>query len=181
MQNEKSISFFLYCLGHLRVKMNHQSLPINEKGTYILLLRMENAVTIRIGRKGVFLFPKGFYAYVGSAMGPGGIGARVNHHLTTSKKPHWHMDYLKSSARIFEVWWGESEKPCEHDWAAAIGKIPASVIPFRGFGSTDCRCPTHLYYFRKKPRFKEFQKIFGPKIKPEHRMEVNKSGKGEGP
>ena len=161
--------------------MNLQKRPTKEKGVYILILRMEKSETICIGKAGIFHFQKGFYAYVGSAMGPGGIRARVHHHLFSSAKPHWHMDYLKQKARIVEVWWAETKKKCEHDWATTIKKIPDSMLPAMGFGSTDCQCPTHLHYFRKKPRLQEFQKRFKSNLKPEFLMKVRKPAKGESP
>ena len=49
-----------------------------ERGTYILISHLESMVRLDIGRMGRFDFVPGFYAYVGSAFGPGGLrGARA--------------------------------------------------------------------------------------------------------
>jgi hypothetical protein len=42
-------------------------------GTYVLLLRNSRMKGIRIGKLGVLLFGKGFYAYFGAMFGPGGL------------------------------------------------------------------------------------------------------------
>ena len=43
-----------------------------------------------------FEIRKGYYVYVGSAMGSGGVAARLKHHSKISKKLHWHLEYLQS-------------------------------------------------------------------------------------
>ena len=50
-------------------------------GTYALLLRLDAAVQLAVGRLGDFTFPEGDYVYVGSARGPGGLRARVRRHI----------------------------------------------------------------------------------------------------
>lgn len=40
---------------------------------------------IRIGKLGVLLFGKGFYAYFGSMFGPGGLKSRIRRHLRKKK------------------------------------------------------------------------------------------------
>jgi Uri superfamily endonuclease len=42
-------------------------------GTYVLLLKNSQMKRIRVGKLGVLLFGKGFYAYFGSMFGPGGL------------------------------------------------------------------------------------------------------------
>ena len=49
---------------------------------------------IDIGSLGRFDILPGFYAYVGSAFGAGGLRARIGHHLESTAWPHWHIDYL---------------------------------------------------------------------------------------
>jgi len=65
-----------------------------EKGTYILIARVLQMKRLSIGRLGKFDLVPGFYAYVGSAFGFGGLRARIGHHLESTAEPHWHIDYL---------------------------------------------------------------------------------------
>ena len=52
------------------------------------------ALEILVGRLGALPVEPGFYVYVGSAFGPGGLERRVGRHATTEKKHRWHIDYL---------------------------------------------------------------------------------------
>ena len=61
-------------------------------GTYVLLIELATAATIQVGRLGMLAFAKGYYAYVGSALG--GLEQRIDRHLRTEKKLFWHIDYL---------------------------------------------------------------------------------------
>ncbi|MFZ5571809.1 MAG: GIY-YIG nuclease family protein [Thermodesulfobacteriota bacterium] len=123
---------------------------VHSKGTYILILQLENDQRIRIGRLGRFEFQKGWYAYVGSAFGPGGLTARIGHHLKKAVKPHWHIDYLRKSTEIREVWVCEQER-WEHTIAGLLLKLEGASVPAPGFGSSDCRCQSHLVHFREYP------------------------------
>jgi len=62
--------------------------PIDDRrpGTYALVLRLARATTIHVGALGAVDFAPGWYVYVGSALGPGGLAARVNRHLSRSKR-----------------------------------------------------------------------------------------------
>src|SRR5512139_3339944 len=57
-----------------------------DKGTYILLVSLRQAKRLEIGRLGAFDLVPGFYAYVGSAHGSGGLRARIQHHLAMSSR-----------------------------------------------------------------------------------------------
>jgi Domain of unknown function DUF123 len=65
-------------------------------GTYVLVLSSRSTDLIQIGRLGALQLQSGFYVYVGSALGPGGVRARLAHHLKLSRRPHWHIDYLRA-------------------------------------------------------------------------------------
>ena len=115
-------------------------------GTYALLLQLDKPASIRVGRLCRFKFPRGWYLYVGSARGAGGLRARVRHHWQSTTRLHWHIDFLRRVARPVQVRWqvGATRRECE--WAAAIGAQPeARMVAFK-FGASDCNCPTHLYY-----------------------------------
>jgi Uri superfamily endonuclease len=120
---------------------------MRNKGTYIVLLESDTDKCITIGRHGALRLEKGIYAYVGSAFGPGGVPARIKHHRKLSTKPHWHMDYLRIHVQYIKSFYVISEQRCEHEWAQHLGSYDSASIPMKGFGSSDCNCQTHLFYF----------------------------------
>jgi Uri superfamily endonuclease len=91
--------------------------PPEEKGAYILIVALAQMKRMEIGRLGKFDVIPGFYAYVGSAWGPGGLRARIAHHLESSAAPHWHIDYLLRFATPVEAWFAISDRRLEQDWA----------------------------------------------------------------
>ena len=128
-------------------------------GTYALLLSLFKPAHIRVGALGRYVLRPGYYVYVGSAMGPGGLRGRVGHHLKLSLKPHWHIDYLRQHAEIEQIWYTYSTRR-EHEWAAAFQSLPGSSIPIPGFGSSDCHCQAHLIYFERVPELEVFYRSF---------------------
>lgn len=93
----------------------------------------------------------GFYVYVGSAFGPGGVKARVSHHLTITPRPRWHIDFLRASSAVDEVWITYDPNRREHQWADVLQRTSGATIPLAGFGSSDCDCKSHLFYFHDRP------------------------------
>jgi Uri superfamily endonuclease len=110
--------------------------------TYILALRSSSSHTVHIGCLGTLRVRPGYYLYIGSAFGPGGLRARIQHHARRAARPHWHIDYLRRYARLESVWYCCAAR-CEHEWAATIAGMPGAAIVLRGFGSSDCRCETN--------------------------------------
>jgi Uri superfamily endonuclease len=128
----------------------------SNKGTYILILRLSKPAHLTIGKLGVFDFPAGYYAYVGSAFGSGGLQGRLKHHLAPAKKPHWHIDYLRQAGTVCEVWYIASGTHHEHQWADALHSLPDASIPAPRFGASDCKCEAHLSYLPDKPSVDAF-------------------------
>jgi Uri superfamily endonuclease len=120
-------------------------------------LRCATAQTIVVGRLGRFDAQPGFYVYVGSAFGAGGLAARLGHHLGPARTLHWHIDYLRQAASIDEVWYACQDQRREHSWAQAMAAMPGAAIPLPGFGASDCTCPAHLFRFASAPSFSSFQ------------------------
>lgn len=120
--------------------------PTLYKGTYILVLQMKKGATITIGKLGEFPFRKGTYVYVGSAFGPGGLSARLKHHLAVSLKPHWHLDYLRPFVTVTDIKISLENERLEHVWAEHLSTFPGMTVPIPGFGSSDCRCLSHLFH-----------------------------------
>jgi Uri superfamily endonuclease len=101
--------------------------------------------TYCIGALGSYqLFP-GLYIYVGSAWGPGGLAARVKRHLLGSAHMRWHIDYLRQFTNPTAIWLAPGWH-LECVWAQALSHLPHASIPILGFGASDCRCATHLFY-----------------------------------
>ena len=40
----------------------------------------------------------------------------------------------------------------------------AATVPLNGFGSSDCQCATHLFYFKRKPVKVELEKMLNNKL-----------------
>ena len=116
------------------------------RGTYALLVHIRSATTVQVGRLGTVHLRPGYYVYVGSASGPGGLSGRVNRHLRPAeeKRSHWHIDALTALGVIEEVWWVESGKRQECAWASVLTK--AGKLAVAGFGASDCCCPGHLVW-----------------------------------
>ncbi len=119
-------------------------------GTYILILHLPLKQSIGVGRLGEFDFPAGHYLYVGSALGPGGLAARLGRHRklagNSNKRLHWHVDFLREQAQLLEVWYRQQPQRLEHKWANAIGRLADTIVLVPGFGSSDCNCSSHLYH-----------------------------------
>jgi len=123
-------------------------------GTYALLLINQKTGPLRIGRLGTLELHRGFYIYVGSAFGPGGLAARLQHHRRIARRPHWHFDYLRAVCDLVEVWYTTDTVRREHLWANAVAQWLGVCVPMREFGSSDCECPTHLFWFRNLPKIR---------------------------
>jgi Uri superfamily endonuclease len=122
-----------------------ESIPSNP-GTYLLQLSLVHPATVEIGKLGCFKFHKGCYYYVGSAFGPGGLRARLKHHLRGASRLHWHVDYLRKQADIQAIWLSQDTHHLEHQWATTIENLIQGPVFVMGFGASDCACKTHLFY-----------------------------------
>lgn len=151
---------------------DHAKEPDARFGTYIMILHSERPTVRRIGRLGTFWLPAGYYLYVGSACGGGGVAARTTRHGHSDACRMWNLDHLKAIARPVELWWThhckDKEKKLECPWALALAQLPDYCCPAPGFGSNDCKsCPAHLYHSLKRPSCKEFAAVIGQQF-PEH-------------
>ena len=122
-----------------------------KKGTYVLVFNLESDCRLTVGKLGRFAFPAGWYAYVGSAFGPGGLAARLGHHLHIARHPHWHMDYLRSHGRIAEIWYGHGPAFDEHRWTEVLRWMAGTRAVTPGFGSSDCRAKPIWFTLRPSP------------------------------
>ncbi len=119
-------------------------------GSYLLWLYLARSRDIDVGRLGRCRFRRGWYFYSGSAFGPGGLAARLGHHRHAVVRPHWHIDYLRKWAVIRAVWLCRGVNR-EHEWSASLQTLPGAEMPYKGFGSSDCKCRSHLVYLARQP------------------------------
>ena len=120
-------------------------------GTYVLIFYRKKGEFVRVGALGEIYFKKGFYAYVGSALGINGFANRIGRHVRRQKRLRWHVDYLNLPVR--EVWVSDAGNKCECDWSETLEQTASFHIP--GFGCSDCRCPSHLFYFNNREALKK--------------------------
>ena len=129
------------------------------KGTYALILHLAQGQSLQVGKLGAFDFPAGYYLYIGSAFGPGGLARRLGRHIALNQANascHWHIDYLRRRAPIVAVWLSRHQTRHEHDWAALAGQLAGSSYPAPRFGASDCRCRAHLFHFAQPPAVERF-------------------------
>ena len=119
-----------------------------QSGTYAITISRSEAYRATVGSLGDVTFKPGFYLYVGSARK--NLRQRVARHLAQSKKIRWHVDYLttnpKNAVTGVDAWRHRSE--CEV--ANALKRSSDGWTD--GFGSSDCRCGSHLVYFATAER-----------------------------
>jgi Uri superfamily endonuclease len=129
------------------------------KGTYVLIVFVPQMKRLEIGRLGTHDIIPGFYAYVGSAFGAGGLRARIQHHLESAAQPHWHIDYLLAVAEPVEVWCALAGRKLEQDLAELMERSSSFRMPIPRFGSSDYRRSrtSHLFYSKRRPSFQRFQ------------------------
>jgi sugar fermentation stimulation protein A len=118
-----------------------------DRGNYLLMLRIREGRKIDIGQLGTIVFPAGYYLYVGSAMGT--LTARMERHRRLLKTKHWHIDYLRAEAEFLAVLPIRSSVSLECALAEKAAQIAEWSIS--GFGCSDCRCPSHLLGFSLNP------------------------------
>jgi sugar fermentation stimulation protein A len=110
---------------------------------------MENSVELTVGHLGPIRFEPGYYVYVGSALG--GLGARLRRHLRRDKPRHWHVDWLREVADLVAVAYRLGPERIECSVAERVAALPGATRPVPGFGSSDCRCRSHLFHFLEVP------------------------------
>jgi len=116
----------------------------NNMGTYILVIELTKTQNIKPGKLPRSEFQKGMYLYIGRARRA--LQARLKRHFRRNKKTFWHIDYLLKKAQIKEIWI-KKDFFDECDTARKIREFLPSVLSAqKGFGSSDCGCPGHLFY-----------------------------------
>jgi sugar fermentation stimulation protein A len=120
---------------------------LQDRGAYLLLIRLDEDRLLGIGSLGRIRFRQGYYLYVGSAMRT--LNKRINRHLRKKKKARWHIDYLTAEADKVTAVPIISSEDLECRLAKRLQPIAEDQI--KRFGSSDCNCPSHLFYFENNP------------------------------
>ncbi|MCF7915280.1 MAG: DNA/RNA nuclease SfsA [Spirochaetaceae bacterium] len=116
-------------------------------GVYLLVIRLDVPTIMPLPRIGSPELQPGWYIYVGSAKT--NLQQRIARHLRKRKKLHWHIDYLlqqSSSVKAFPI---RTAADLECTLARDISKTAAAEVD--GFGCSDCRCNSHLFFFPENP------------------------------
>ena len=136
-------------------------------GSYALVLRLPSRRKIQVGKLGLVVFPRGHYIYFGSALG--GLDARVARHFSIEKKLHWHADHLSAEVPWEHAWQLPDGLRWECVWATAAMAAPGVDLPALGFGSSDCRCRSHLVRVNNA---NEVRKLLRGLTPPPHRLRL---------
>lgn len=125
-------------------------------GIYLLHIFVKNDLALQIGKLGERFFPRGEYLYIGSAQN--GLKKRIERHLGKRRRLFWHIDYLlaNESVEIKDIiWHKEAGKEEECKIASLLRSFGEAIV---GFGSTDCKCESHLYLLKGDKIIEKFKK-----------------------
>lgn len=119
-------------------------------GVYLLHLGLTLQLILRVGKLGEYCYQPGEYLYVGSALGPGGLKARLGRHLLGNGRRHWHIDWLRPFTSVNGYFYLETTEHLECAWSQFLIQNLEASIPAPGFGASDCRskgnyCTAHLF------------------------------------
>lgn len=129
---------------------------ISNSGTYLLIFELKYSSSVKsLKQYKDIVLPSGYYFYTGSAQK--GLPHRLNRHLKSEKKVHWHIDHIttnyefeKKAVVIFNDAPGEFE--CE--MTKILEKEFNCKFPLLKFGNSDCNvCKSHLLYSEKLPDY----------------------------
>jgi Uri superfamily endonuclease len=145
------------------------TMPFSHKGTYIFFSLLRSTATIRINQSGkTHRFQRGWYAYIGSAFGRGGLKSRLNRHYQGHGKGPWQIDFFRQGVHPHgRAWVSYQDRSLEAQWSAVFQLMTGVSVPVTNFGNSDDRGPaalkgvvrTHLFQINRKPKLAEFQSL----------------------
>ncbi|WP_324736155.1 DUF123 domain-containing protein [Thermococcus sp. SY098] len=115
------------------------------RGSYFLVVKVERDIIVRTKRK-EFPLKAGYYVYVGSAMNS--LEKRVERHFRKDKNLHWHVDFLLKESELLRAYLIPSDAKIEEKLSMEVSKFGK---PIKGFGASDLRIGSNLYYFKDEP------------------------------
>lgn len=114
---------------------------------YQLIIKLNGNRTIQAGKLGKLNFRAGYYLYTGSAKK--NFAERIIRHIKKRKKRHWHLDYLSQHYKIIIVKKISEKRYSECHFHRLSSRKFKGVVKVKNFGSSDCKCGSHLAYIGK--------------------------------
>jgi len=118
------------------------------RGVYTLIIRFARRCKANILKDAPVVVDRGLYLYTGSASGRGStsLEGRIRRHLRREKKEFWHVDRILAckSAHVVSVVYAVTASKAECRVNDALLKHTNIRAPFKGLGSSDCRCESHF-------------------------------------
>ncbi|MHA1264781.1 MAG: GIY-YIG nuclease family protein [Candidatus Helarchaeota archaeon] len=138
------------------------------QGVYALIIENTKNLDMAVGKLGSLWFPKGFYVYIGSALGKTSTNLehRLKRHLSPTKTLFWHIDYLLNSefTTIIAIITAQTSEKKECRVVSELKRSDHLTCNVPKFGSSDCvsNCGSHLLYSTLDPTMlnQEVQKAF---------------------
>ncbi len=130
---------------------------MRDSGVYLLLVNVPRRLRAACGSLGRLDFEAGLYAYVGRARR--GLASRLARHHRREKRLRWHIDYLLQAVgpgRVSSLSLAARGLP-ECRLAKLVRQQAEGWVP--RFGSSDCRCPSHLLYLGSSPQWRGTEKL----------------------
>ncbi len=126
-----------------RVRIPWDLIPeyVKNRGCYILVIEVLKDERVKIGSLGYKDIPAGYYIYVGRAKG--NLQQRMAYHRRKRKKKRWHIDYLIDISNHVRTLPIRLPDTPECEIASALCK---HFTFLKGFGASDCKCESHLFY-----------------------------------
>jgi sugar fermentation stimulation protein A len=118
-----------------------------DSGLYVVSMRLPARRRLDVGLLGNLTLEPGYYLYAGSARRA--LSRRIARHLRLRKRFHYHIDYLRAvcdDVRAFPI---RASDLTECGLAREVERISSGCI--ERFGSSDCRCRSHLFHFPQFP------------------------------
>ncbi len=118
-----------------------------DTGVYLIVLFLGADKRVATGALGEIFYLGGWYVYIGSAKRT--LSARVRRHSAKRKTSRWHIDYLSAAADWVRAYPIHTDLDLECELAHSIAGAGGEGIP--RFGSSDCACASHLFWFAQDP------------------------------
>ena len=116
-----------------------------KRGTYLLLVYLEQETEIKVGSLGRVKFLPGYYIYAGKHRV--NLEKRLERHFSGKKRVRWHVDYLTTEVQPLCAYYFPEDAECR------LATLLASQLSgIKGFGSSDCKCVSHLFYSPSNPK-----------------------------
>ncbi len=118
-----------------------------DRGSYMILFKINNDQDIDTGSLGRVRFKRGYYIYTGSAMK--NLCSRIERHKRKLKNKFWHIDYLTGHGQYINAFAIRTSERIECQIADKMHEICEWTIA--NFGASDCGCKGHLFGFNDNP------------------------------